>query len=526
MQESERIESQQVALYILHTRRILVAQQIIRAAPSVRESAKWPRGAVAGAAALRGGHFVAPNSHKLIHSRSVVTHGRYRSTGLIHTEMRLSCCARCGATALAAAFVLVLLAITPSLTECPRLAPIQRLRESELTLERFLKDHLYPGVPVIIHLEADRSQLTADTLRTALLANMSNGGCVVGRLERDGKRDVPLDAALAGVSATHALLHSMESGGPLLRVLSGVLSRLRFGDSLYEPLPMVNLANEVEAAPWPPAMTSRVRRGVRRALLRLGAPTALVGAWLLLETALAPRYLSDTYLTHCPAALALLAHAHGEGSIFGTPPTASEGISIERDGLNATLDELWDHADVAANRATSTEWHEGPKIFWGAPGSWSYPTHLDHLDGDVFFRVLDGQKRFAIYRLEAMPHLRYMTFLPAHTAAYVFDAYLNAPADSTLAESIACAPAASDPPLGWAATLGPGEVLYMPGNLPHAVTNLGSGGTLNVQSRPWTAKRWRGRRRFGRVRLERQRQSEAADIVRSAAVKEKDRMEL
>lgn len=420
----------------------------------------------------------------------------------------------CGATVIAGAFLLVLLAATPSLADCPRLAPIKRFRESELTLERFLGDHLYPSVPVIIQLEAGPSQFTADMFRAALLANVSDGGCVAGRRVRDGKRDVPLDADLAGISATHSLLHDLESGGPVLSMLSAVLSRLRFRDGLHEPLPMTTLANEVQAAPWPPAMTNRMRRGVRRALLRLGAPTALVGAWLLLETALTPRYLSDTYLTHCPAALAMLSHAHGEGSVFGAHPTASEGISIERFGLNQMLDELWDDVDVAANRATSTEWHEGPKVFWGAPGSWSYTTHLDELDGDVFFRVLDGQKRFALYRPEAMSHLRHMTFLPPPTTAFVFDAYLDAPADAILAESAACAPAAADPPLGWAATLGPGEVLYMPGNLPHSVTNVGGGGTLSVQSRPWTAKRWRALRRFARVWQERQ--SETAEMARSA----------
>lgn len=127
------------------------------------------------------------------------------------------------------------------------------------------------------------------------------------------------------------------------------------------------------------------------------------------------------------------------------------------------------------------------RLFWGSAGTTSYPLHQDLADGDIFYRVFNGSKRFALFTPSAAPYLGKMTFLPyPANRLYAHDSFAASPLLAR--ETSDCVgplgvPAGVHP--GWCVTLLPGEVLYMPGDLLHHVVNVGDTPTLAVASRPW-----------------------------------------
>jgi len=129
----------------------------------------------------------------------------------------------------------------------------------------------------------------------------------------------------------------------------------------------------------------------------------------------------------------------------------------------------WDTLDIA----TLTNQPE-PRLFWGGPGSYSYPLHSDVADGDVFFEVHSGCKAVVLLPMEARHRLTRINvpgFEFLKTVAFVEDLHRNPPPDGVT---------------GWRGVVRPNELLYMPGELLHDVRNTCKK-TVSICRRPWRA---------------------------------------
>ena len=150
----------------------------------------------------------------------------------------------------------------------------------------------------------------------------------------------------------------------------------------------------IDRRPWPaprPAVLRWSRALARRVWTLADAVLSLLDVMLSM-----PAYLADQTLDHvCPGAPAAFA---ADGS---SPDNATCHLEAELHRLTGGT--RWMNSSSSAGRLS---------LFYGAPGTLSYPLHADVADGDVFFRVFRGAKRFALFVPAAAPSLGQLAFLP------------------------------------------------------------------------------------------------------------------
>lgn len=381
-----------------------------------------------------------------------------------------------------------------------RVAPLARVeRITERQLMRLSDDDLLSTFlerdePLLIELDDEsRRSVDVDGLRSSL------GECAGLSLGKDDESTAHAAASLRKSSFGRAFWWAFGERALALRSAAA--------PTAYE------FGKRVSSAPWPPDASSTFSRlrTIRHQLLRLGAPTPLVGVLFLLEAYATPLYMADQSLhSVCNSAVRALVPQH-----LSTVEARLAAIIARRPPTTAEPPTAEPMAKPPMPEPTKLQ----TRLFWGAPGSYSYPTHVDLMDGDLFFRVLDGGKHFALYEAhadEALLPLRFMG--PAWSMnegrRYGSGSYGRAGSvfafDSLAAQHSANAPLAAhelpaaNEPLavgpagyrGWAHTLRRGYTLYVPGHLPHHVVNVDHGGTLGLCTRPWTAKQWRAIREY------------------------------
>ena len=322
------------------------------------------------------------------------------------------------------------------------LQPILRVRERDLDVPTFVDTYVRPRVPVIVELEAPER-----TERTVLAA--LRGACArepITLLSAIMAEFVDAARASYGLALALALARRAAggSGGAAALVAEAELT-------------MGELFARIDAAPFPPPAPP-FAPAVRR--LRALGFTQLAGVIRLFGLGLSS---SRLYLTDTPPRQAL-------------PGCMAEVLAaFVRDGAS----EHWvSPFDASIFRAKITTRMPHVRLFLGAPGTASYPLHGDVGPGDLFFRVLAGAKRVALFEATdaAAAALTPLWMLP-HPANHSFahDPFAAAPPADVSVDG-AAAPVAG----GWAATIGPGEVLYAPERFLHQVENVGRSGTLGL----------------------------------------------
>lgn len=362
------------------------------------------------------------------------------------------------------------------------LAPIARVRESTFSVDEFLTEHVDADVPLIITLDRHGSKLSAAALRAALL-----GPCRHAWTASDGAQLSRVSADFLSLLEGNATLLS-AAFGRVFRMAHRVNAALGAGSSRDFSMEMLANASRHSCRGMP--VTSWWLRRLRRLALRLGLRD-LAGFVRLTEVPLAPCYLADMAASDCEDVDQILRASGGLSQTL--EDTALPAALSARNSRGAAGAHPFFYPKVNPKLHTN--------LFWGVPGSWSYPLHTDNANGDVLFRVLSGAKRFFIFRATASEALLPMRFLPPPYGrkVFTFDPLLHASwagdADATAYSPPVAADsvrgAAAEAPVGWEVTLAPGEVLYMPGHLAHYAVNVGPAPTLGLCSRPWSALEWR-----------------------------------
>ena len=242
------------------------------------------------------------------------------------------------------------------------LLPVRRLAEAGLTVELFVLEHMRARVPALITLaqpEASRDGGLEAVLRSA--------ACASQRVDLLN----PLHRALLGAAERSWLTERFLHVALLLAGEgSGGLVALRARANMT----LAHLVRQLDAAPVQPRLAGFGFVWLSWLLQSWGL-TRVVGTLKAFSLGLTSShlYLSDVVpaaaLSSCAGAVrAALAH-HGASEQH----VSSFDAALQRSNLS---------------RGTSPRLPPQTRLFYGAPGTASYPLHVDVDRGDLFFRVV------------------------------------------------------------------------------------------------------------------------------------------
>lgn len=140
---------------------------------------------------------------------------------------------------------------------------------------------------------------------------------------------------------------------------------------------------------------------------------------------------------------------------------------LQRRGLRRNMSEM---------EAIGVSIHQTPelRLFWGGPGSYSYPLHRDVSDGDVICTMYSGCKDLVILKPSArhfLDRIQVPGFQYMRQFTWSHDFFTDPPRAGVE---------------GWSGTVRTGELLYLPGEMLHHIRNR-CPQSASLCRRPWRA---------------------------------------
>lgn len=334
------------------------------------------------------------------------------------------------------------------------LQPVRRVREVDLTPQAFALEFVETRTPVVVELAGPSDAQRRSALEQALTS------------EECGRQPVSL------MSSVDRQLFD-EAGWLTYLGLSLVLRLAGAGGA----------AEHVERSTLPLEQFAARVQGSRPGERPFARSAALLDALSFPRLAGALRSAG----AHIEASRLYLHDVKPGEPGFTLPRDCVDGLRVAIKGLGATPSHAsaFDAELLRSGPETLAGIDLSPtRLFYGATGTASYTLHQDVAHGDLFFRVVSGAKRFAIFpapteeTLLALRPLSRMPYPLNHSFAY--DPFASLPPDAET-ETGGAAPVAG----GLVVTLRPHEVLYVPGEAIHTVQNVGRSPTLGLCSRPF-----------------------------------------
>ena len=312
------------------------------------------------------------------------------------------------------------------------LQPVRRVREVDLTPQAFALEFVETRTPVVVELAGPSDSQRRSALEQALTS------------EECGRQPVSL------MSSVDRQLFD-EAGWLTYLGLSLVLRLAGAGGA----------AEHVERSTLPLEQFAARVRGSRPGERPFARSAALLDALSFPRLAGALRSAG----AHIEASRLYLHDVKPGEPGFTLPRDCVDGLRVAIKGLGATPSHAsaFDAELLRSGPETLAGIDLSPtRLFYGATGTASYTLHQDVAHGDLFFRVVSGAKRFAIFpapteeTLLALRPLSRMPYPLNHSFAY--DPFASLPPDAET-ETGGAAPVAG----GLVVTLRPHEVLYVPG---------------------------------------------------------------
>eukprot|EP00929_Paragymnodinium_shiwhaense_P063265 TRINITY_DN31618_c0_g1_i1.p1 TRINITY_DN31618_c0_g1~~TRINITY_DN31618_c0_g1_i1.p1 ORF type:complete len:416 (+),score=28.85 TRINITY_DN31618_c0_g1_i1:213-1460(+) len=330
-----------------------------------------------------------------------------------------------------------------------KLEKIRRVNASELTPEAFFEEHVLKGVPVFIRLEEGSTGVwPVDSLLPQMLQSTCSKNW---------------QTAISDIQSTY--VDELLSPGLdwKTRLLADLIIWLFSGTTVSGWAEKRNITLQSFSEGVASARLAATPLGIRilEALTRVHDSQVLKGIEALAKLVASPVYLADKGPEEvCGDVL---------GQLNDTIKTSYERYAEER--LKQPYGDWYDLTQLEFAGIVS---RPDLRVFFGGPGSYSYPLHRDLIDGDVVCTQYSGCKDVVILRSESrkfMPRLSAPGLEGLSQMTWAHDPYSDAPLPGVR---------------GWSGTMEPGDLMYMPAESIHHIRNSCSQ-SLTLCRRPWRA---------------------------------------